>query len=1109
MGKLNDLSKDPLFMDASPDIQKQAVKGVVNRAFTEKYGSDTLSKINLLPKEEQDAIFTGFASQASSQVPTFKGSISVQDFRGLDAFRDKRTYLQADTRSLAQKAFDESILSINATGQAFSSIGDGIVQGLTGYDPNIANALKIGEARDDYGWVQDASATSTGLVAGGLLGLAETVAPWALPSWYGATQGVMANQENDKAREEALKTGDWQQYTNLTKNKALAVGVNAGAGVATSFIPAHLGGSLTKKALTGAGLGAVQDEINNTTMNYASTGKVELQKPSVGLGTIFGAGFPLAGAGLKKLAGKRAKIAEAPSQKQAVEALQNEANNAPLASQRNRARATLGRMNTEYLKQPIQTTAKPASKPFKASLEAPQAVKKPVVVVPVKKKIKPPLQLPTKVVGGFKKKVTPAKVAKVEAPTKTTGKKSKAEPIKPSVVETRPKALKLNHDNVDFWVQKKWMRADGTLTASGVKSFEEAKTKKQFFDSPEGKQAIENKQKRIDGAVQWALDKTLEDPSKNGVFKTSGASKIGETLAKLAESKGDFSLENMRNHHYLTGETATHTWELEYSKGYNPDASYDDVGNVTLRFKEKPQETAVEAKVVEPTTAKGLLKNGDKAPPVKESESFDDYRARLEKQVEKGMGLKKESLLNGKVSLYEKTSKKIAGDKADADIEAFTGKPLKELSDDELLKASEHFRDKAPSAETTKANERIKKLANDRILEADAKGEDTAVLRDIEANAIVGLDVLTEQGKTISVKDAPTAFEEGIKNLKENGNVDVAKAKAEADAVVNSIEDKDLTPKAINKGTRDIDTQLQDLKVSQGTQPQTPDDIRRGAGVLMGHDSFLAKDTLEALGYPLTFSKKRKDANSTGWSVLIGGKKVELYPSDSLGGLLRRNKLESAFENGLVKKKAGDVVKGLIDDLDPNDLTFNETDLKQKLTAYGEGLPKDGGLLTSREAEAFTLLDNAKTPDELNAVERYVSERENDYQDGFHDDFYRQWNERHKAIEDGYTAGIENRVAKADETRQLKATEELKMLRKQLEIETNKVLKLENEMALLSPTVRLERTLQNDVLRDAKKVAKRLKGGIESGKIDDAQFTRIVEGLSPEARNALAEEFSC
>ena len=176
MGKLNELANDKMFMDASPDVKNQAVKGVVNRAFTEKYGSDALSKINLLPKEEQNAIYGDMANQLNQKVyygkvtatgkkiqPNNTGDIiTPDDVKELDVFKDKRTYIQADTRSLAQKAFDESMLSLNATGQAFSSIGDGIVQGLTGYDPNIANALKIGEARDDYGWVQDASATSTG-----------------------------------------------------------------------------------------------------------------------------------------------------------------------------------------------------------------------------------------------------------------------------------------------------------------------------------------------------------------------------------------------------------------------------------------------------------------------------------------------------------------------------------------------------------------------------------------------------------------------------------------------------------------------------------------------------------------------------------------------------------------------------------------------------------------------------------------------------------------------------------------------------------------------------------------------------------------------------------
>jgi hypothetical protein len=33
-----------------------------------------------------------------------------------------------------------------------------------------------------------------------------------------------------------------------------------------------------------------------------------------------------------------------------------------------------------------------------------------------------------------------------------------------------PKALRLEHDGVQFWIQKRWRRADGTLTDAGKKS---------------------------------------------------------------------------------------------------------------------------------------------------------------------------------------------------------------------------------------------------------------------------------------------------------------------------------------------------------------------------------------------------------------------------------------------------------------------------------------------------------------------------------------------------------------------------------------------------------------------------------------------------------------
>lgn len=50
------------------------------------------------------------------------------------------------------------------------------------------------------------------------------------------------------------------------------------------------------------------------------------------------------------------------------------------------------------------------------------------------------------------------------------------------------KALQLEIDGVQFWIQKRWLREDGTLTAKGTESFEKAKatptecpTKKPYF----------------------------------------------------------------------------------------------------------------------------------------------------------------------------------------------------------------------------------------------------------------------------------------------------------------------------------------------------------------------------------------------------------------------------------------------------------------------------------------------------------------------------------------------------------------------------------------------------------------------------------------------------
>lgn len=940
--------QDPTLMNATPSKKAllDSINTQVKAQTANKYGYSPYQSVGSLPAQEQDAILGDIANQI-----TYKGGISVtkDDLKQLPAFKPP-TFLDS-LGNIGQNIGKGIIPERNAYPQeapldGWGTFGNAFTQSATG---GIVDTKEGDNFWADFGGNLAGMGASigAGTAVGAGIGSVVPVVGTAVGAGAGAliAGGLSAFGNTLRGYEDRGKPIDSTAFADATLQGGLAVvPVFGKAGQVIGKVAPKLTGKLASSALgrlanTGAGKLVGNTLLEGAENVVGEAGSQALRNEydprslalSGALGGGAGAGLHLSSKAIGKLAGKRAKIAEAPSQKEAVEALQNEADNAPLPSQRNRARATLGRMNTEYLKQPIQTTAKPASKPFKASLEAPQAVKKPVGIVPIKtkvkpplkapdpivgglkkkvvnptevprnipdnvpksaevakpavvdvsktetttgkktrtdvlkaslerkeaklndlfenqfshwkktngqpmndkrsgashfkksdknddairsqlaeiektkkaiekeavkveqservknslpssivelldsgkitqwrkfpdtffvkgvdkgrfqykdgvlsnryyrdiptqeqkaifkdlynslnskieqskteapqpkqvvkppigivpirKKIKPPLQLPTKVVGGFKKKVVThaevAKLANVEAttakkqiitdpvevaritesikegelilktgkfndkklsadklnavrksvenaknkiglteapttkeglatkpnsaktaPVETTpapkGKKGKLEPIKPNVVETRPKALKLNHDGVDFWVQKKWMRADGTLTPSGVKSFDEARTKKQFFDSPEGKQAIENKQKRIDGAIQWALDKTIEDPSKNGVFKTSGASKIGETLAKLAESKGDFSFENMRKHHYLTGETATHTWELEHSKGYNPNASYDDVGSVTLRFKEKPPDTAVDAKAVEPQTEKKL-----------------------------------------------------------------------------------------------------------------------------------------------------------------------------------------------------------------------------------------------------------------------------------------------------------------------------------------------------------------------------------------------------------------------------------------------------------------------------------------------------------------------
>lgn len=503
--------------------------------------------------------------------------------------------------------------------------------------------------------------------------------------------------------------------------------------------------------------------------------------------------------------------------------------------------------------------------------------------------------------------------------------------------------------------------------------------------------------------------------------------------------------------------------------------------------------------------------------------TLNEHFDQLNKKMPKGRGLEKQAFRDGllvstKRNSNAETTARVEAEYGKKGIQGLGDKALINRTNKRLAELTNTVEtpENSFTADNTERTQVLMRELDRRIAKAQADLVDASKLQ--EARTAIGLafsEYSNKGGKAVQQITGRDDVQKALDAVMEEAfTPQNKKLKAEIDKAVDSISESEITELlpsvAINKGTRDIGTQLQDLKTSQGTQVYTPDDIRRGVDVIGSHDSFLAQDTLEALGYPLKFSKNRKDPNSSGWSTVIGGKKIELYPGDSLGGLLRRNKISlNTLEKGLINKKYGDVVKRLVDDLDPNDLTLNETEARQKLTDYYDNLPKDGGLLTSREAEAFSLLDNAKTPEELNAVERYVSENENDYQDGFHEEFYSQWNEKHKALEDGYKAGIENRVAKADETRQLKATEELKVLRKQLDESNKKLEALHNELANIDPIAMLERKSIERIKQDPKGVLGGLIRELAEGRITESQFDNHLRRFPADIVNMMAKTVGC
>ena len=421
--------QDPTLMNATPSKKAllDSLNTQVKAQTSNQYGYSPYQAVGSLPAQEQDAILGDMANQI-----TYKGNISVtkDDLKQLPAFRPP-TFL--DSLGNIGKDIGQGILAPYEEPNALQAYGNRFLQNLTGGiidTPDGGNqvaglagdltgagtAVGIGTGLGAItGFFIPQVGVAGGAKAGGLLAGALTGFGNTLRNYEDE-----GRQLNASAYGDAVLQGGLNAVPVLGKAGSLAgklapklAGRLATSGVgklAKTSAGSFVGNALLEggeNVIGEAGSQAFRNEYDPRALAFAGA-----------LGAGSSGGLQIGLKGIEKLAGKRAKITKAPSQKEAVEALQNEVKNAPLASQRNRARVALGRMNTEYLKQPLQTKAKPASKPFKASLEAPQAVKKPVGIVPIKTKIKPPLKTPDPIVGGLKKKVTPAKPAEVAKPAK-------------------------------------------------------------------------------------------------------------------------------------------------------------------------------------------------------------------------------------------------------------------------------------------------------------------------------------------------------------------------------------------------------------------------------------------------------------------------------------------------------------------------------------------------------------------------------------------------------------------------------------------------------------------------------------------------------------------
>lgn len=358
--------------------------------------------------------------------------------------------------------------------------------------------------------------------------------------------------------------------------------------------------------------------------------------------------------------------------------------------------------------------------------------------------------------------------------------------------------------------------------------------------------------------------------------------------------------------------------------------------------------------------------------------TLNEHFDQLNRKMPKGRGLEKQAFRDGllvstKRNSNAETTARVEAEYGKKGIQGLGDKALINRTNKRLAELTNTVEtpENSFTADNTERTQVLMRELDRRIAKAQADLVDASKLQ--EARTAIGLafsEYSNKGGKAVQQITGRDDVQKALDAVMEEAfTPQNKKLKAEIDKAVDSISESEITELlpsvAINKGTRDIGTQLQDLKTSHG-----------------------------------------------------------------------------------------DVVKRLVDDLDPNDLTLNETETRQKLTDYYDNLPKDGELLTSREA-------------------------------------------------------IENRVAKANETRQLKATEELKVLKKQLDESNKKLEALHNELANIDPIAMLERKSIERIKQDPKGVLGGLIRELAEGRITESQFDNHLRRFPADIVNMMAKTVGC